>query len=559
MLARSPWPVLVPAVAIWMVALPIVVANTPESNAGKRFALVVGNADYRSVNTLRNPANDALAVSATLHDLGVEVITLINGTRAEMDAAIERLDNEAVGAEATLFYYAGHGFQLSGNNYLVPVDAELQNREEIDRQTVRLDDIIVRLQAMDRQTLIILDACRENPLPSGDGTELADGLAQIQIGYGIYIAFATQPGNVAYDGEGEHSPFADALIENLPAAGISVSDLMIRVRNEVQTVTDQRQQPWETSSLRSQFYFNPEVERVASLSEQDLALLTGLSPELQAQFEQMWGYEITPPSNPHPTAADPDVSRATEPMSPMAVEPTEPLQMAAIDVQSGAAAESISSTSSAAVVSGTTLAVGIAPGAAMPAGSPALAMPVGATGTVAAVEASAVIVGTEVQAGFSPIEPTLPIDLAGATVGLPVIGLPVPPALEPQGPAPRDLATAVQTELSRLGCYRNAIDGIWGQFSSRALLRYFATRKVAPLGKDPSPEIYAMLMAEPLVVCRQTQPTVADASTVTVVEVKPTANQRPTFKTSPPRSPGAAAPPPDQQSPIRITPGLTMF
>lgn len=253
----------------------------------KRLALVIGNADYATVPKLKNAAKDAADVAEALKRLGFEVTLLTDLRGADLAARLDTFAAEAQTAEGTVFYYAGHAFQMSGVNYLVPVDAALQSREAIRTETWNLDGIIARLQDRKRQTLVFLDACRNDPVPkSVRGSGAADGLARMQTGVGTFVAFATEPGAVTYDGAGDapNSPFTAALLKNIETPGLSISDMMIKVRNEVSEETGGRQTPWDQSSLREQFYFQPATEQKQELTEADYELLAQLSPEDRAKF-----------------------------------------------------------------------------------------------------------------------------------------------------------------------------------------------------------------------------------------------------------------------------------
>uniref|UniRef100_UPI0013DEDA2F caspase family protein n=1 Tax=Frigidibacter oleivorans TaxID=2487129 RepID=UPI0013DEDA2F len=256
----------------------------------RRLALVVGNGGYETVPKLTNAVGDAQGVAKALEGIGFEVTLLTDVTAPDFWAELDRFAAEADGAESTLFYYSGHAFQMSGVNYLIPVGATLDSREAIRAETWSLDGVIARLQDRRRQTLVFLDACRNDPLPAevrGSGT--ADGLARLQTGAGTFVAFATEPGAVAYDGvEGApHSPFTQALLDNLAVPGLSVSDMMIEVRNAVEDATGDRQTPWDQSSLREQFYFVPEEERKQELSDADFELLAQLPAEDRTKFIEL--------------------------------------------------------------------------------------------------------------------------------------------------------------------------------------------------------------------------------------------------------------------------------
>ena len=260
---------------------------------GRRVALIVGNSNYKSVYSLKNAVSDSTSVSAVLSRLGFEVIEASDVTKAGFVTALDKFSVASKDAEAAVFYYSGHGFQLGGTNFLVPTDAKLNNRKTILKETMRLNDIIKAVQDRNRQTLIFLDACRNNPLPkSVRDKSMIDGLAQLEAGTGTFVAFATQPGNITRDGAGDHSPFAAALIEHMETPGISISDMMIRVRNSVEVATLQTQTPWDQSSLRTQFYFSPEEEVSADLTEEDKELLLSLPPALRKKFAAQFGIKF---------------------------------------------------------------------------------------------------------------------------------------------------------------------------------------------------------------------------------------------------------------------------
>jgi len=273
------------ALACAVLALVLIAAGPAEA---RRLALIVGNADYRHVSPLNNAVNDARAMSDALERLGFEVTLLTDPGSTDFRARLDAFGDEAEGADSVLFFYSGHAFQMNGVNYLVPVDAELASRDAVLAETWNLDGIIARLQDRGRQTLIFLDACRDDPLPApvrGSGGT-ADGLARIQTGTGTFVAFATEPGAVSYDGGAGavNSPFTAALLEHLETPGLSVSDLMINVRNDVEEATLDLQTPWDQSSLRSQFYFSPVEETRQGLSAADYELLAQFSPEDRLRF-----------------------------------------------------------------------------------------------------------------------------------------------------------------------------------------------------------------------------------------------------------------------------------
>ena len=288
------WPLLIALAFVWALVFVDQIYAKGGDIQGRRVALIVGNSNYKSVYSLKNAVSDSTSVSAVLSRLGFEVIEVSDVTKDEFSKALEKFSKAAQHAEAAVFYYSGHGFQLGGTNFLVPVDAKLNNRKTILKETLRLNDVINAVQDRNRQTLIFLDACRNNPLPeSVRDKSMIDGLAQLDAGTGTFVAFATQPGNITRDGAGDHSPFAAALIEHMETPGISISDMMIRVRNSVEVATLQTQTPWDQSSLRNQFYFLPEEEVSADLTEEDKALLLSLPPALRKKFAAQFGIKFS--------------------------------------------------------------------------------------------------------------------------------------------------------------------------------------------------------------------------------------------------------------------------
>lgn len=222
----------------------------------RRVALIIGNGVYKHVETLANPTNDSAAMRDRLSELGFETFGGDNLTREEFLKTLADFAVQAKTAKTVLVYYSGHGFQLNGRNYLVPSDAMLKTASAIEAETVRLDHIIRDLQGADRQLLVFLDACRNNPLPPSQ--RQSNGLAQVETGGdGVFVAFATQPGNISYDGRSKLSPFTRAITLEVDKRGQDLPNMMMNVRNEVRKQTLRQQTPWEQSSLTTQFYFSP--------------------------------------------------------------------------------------------------------------------------------------------------------------------------------------------------------------------------------------------------------------------------------------------------------------
>ena len=230
---------------------------------GKRVALVVGNSAYQHTSTLINPRHDAADVAAVLKGLGFHVVEGFDLGKTEMDRTVRDFAEALSGAHVGLFFYAGHGLQVSGENYLVPIDAKLTTAAALDFEMVRLALVQRVMEQATETNIVFLDACRDNPLARNlaraMGTRSAAigrGLAAMESGVGTLVSFSTQPGNVALDGVGRNSPFAGALVEQLTSSREDLSTILIGVRNRVMTETSNRQVPWEHSALRARFYLH---------------------------------------------------------------------------------------------------------------------------------------------------------------------------------------------------------------------------------------------------------------------------------------------------------------
>ena len=231
--------------------------------AERRVALVIGNAAYQTAAPLKNPANDAADISAALQRLGFEVVAGNDLDAQSMRRTVKRFADVLPGADVALFFYAGHAVQVNGKNYLAPVDADLQKESDLDFETVSLDLVRRQMEREATTQLVFLDACRDNPLTrrfisAARSTRAGAGLARLETAAeGTFIAFATQPDNVALEGAERNSPFIAALLRNIDRPGVEISALMTDVRRDVYEATDRQQLPWTNSSLLGSFYFNP--------------------------------------------------------------------------------------------------------------------------------------------------------------------------------------------------------------------------------------------------------------------------------------------------------------
>jgi uncharacterized caspase-like protein len=257
------------------------------SAKSKRVALVIGNSAYQHTSVLSNPKHDATDVAAVLKALKFDVIEGLDLSKTDMDRTIRDFAEALSDAHVGLFFYAGHGLQVSGENYLVPVDAKLTTAAALDFEMVRFALVQRVMERAADTNIIFLDACRDNPLARNlaraMGTRSAAigrGLAATESGVGTLISFSTQPGNVALDGSGRNSPFAGALIEQLTTSREDLSSLLIGVRNKVIAETGNRQVPWEHSALRARFYVHAAPEGGAAAVA---------APSQISEAAQAWG------------------------------------------------------------------------------------------------------------------------------------------------------------------------------------------------------------------------------------------------------------------------------
>lgn len=232
--------------------------------AEKRVALVMGNGAYEHVPSLENPVNDAVDISAALRSLGFEVLSAIDVGRTEMTEVIATFAERISEADVALFYYAGHAFQVDDENYLVPTDLVPSSREAVLEQTVGLNAFLEVLQTSPGIRLVFLDACRDNPLGVSTREVAGTGLARVGSSADFLISYATQPGAVAYDGDGRNGTYTEALLSHIHTPGRDLAEMMISVRRDVIAATGGQQIPWENSSLTRQFRFDSAPETAST-------------------------------------------------------------------------------------------------------------------------------------------------------------------------------------------------------------------------------------------------------------------------------------------------------
>jgi hypothetical protein len=228
----------------------------------KRLALIIGNSDYIYGGSLTNPVNDARAMADALKKVGFEVMEYENLKQPDMKKAIDDFGNKLYGYDVGLFYYAGHGIQSDGFNYLIPVEAQLLAYEDVEYDCVRADRILSKMEyASTDVNVLILDACRDNPFErKWNRAAAGKGLAFMDAPSGSLVAYATSPGRTAADGAGKNGLYTEALLKYIQKRGLQIEEVFKNVRREVESKSGGKQTPWESTSLKGYFYFKKRFE-----------------------------------------------------------------------------------------------------------------------------------------------------------------------------------------------------------------------------------------------------------------------------------------------------------
>ncbi len=237
-----------------------------------RVAVIMGNGAYTHTAPLPNPPNDAREIALALQELGFQVHLLVDASKMDMQQLEANAERWFAGADVGLFFYAGHGLQINGENFIVPVDATFANLDDISGELTSLSATLKWMEEHTATNIIFLDACRNNPLADviksqvsagrsmslgseGQVQYVGQGLAEMEASVGTLIAYATQPGNVAEDGQGSNSPFTTGILKFIHEPGIEIREILTSVRVSVLDETHKRQIPWDHSSLTEEFYF----------------------------------------------------------------------------------------------------------------------------------------------------------------------------------------------------------------------------------------------------------------------------------------------------------------
>jgi len=244
---------------LWVISLLVstifLLPNLSLSAQERRTALVIGNGSYRSA-PLRNPVNDAEDMAKALRKLGFTVIHKQNATQKEMETSIRKFGERLRKGGVGLFYYAGHGLQVNGINYIIPLDAEIREETDVKYEAVDARRVLDAMyNAGNDLNIVILDACRDNPLARGFRSG-SSGLARMDAPKGTIVAYSTSPGKLAFDGKGRNSPYTAALVDYMDDPGLTIEQVFKKCRRRIDKATNGKQIPWESTSLTGDFYFS---------------------------------------------------------------------------------------------------------------------------------------------------------------------------------------------------------------------------------------------------------------------------------------------------------------
>ncbi|GGE44174.1 caspase family protein [Actibacterium pelagium] len=284
-----------------LIAICMCVVSASGVQAAERIALVIGMANYQHISTLKNTANDAQMISSVLERIGFEVTTVVDGGFQDLQRALSTFSFEAETADLALIYYAGHGIEVQGENFLVPVDANVRSNRDVQRQSISLKGLMNTVERARKMRIVILDSCRDNPF--GDALDSIEtvqaetgqtdttrggggGLAPADPERGTLVSFAARDGNVALDGEGNNSPFALALADKLAQPGLEISLMFRQVRDQVLSATANLQEPHTYGSLSgTPFYLaGPTDSQLTAGIEDRSKVWSEIRPEQQLQL-----------------------------------------------------------------------------------------------------------------------------------------------------------------------------------------------------------------------------------------------------------------------------------
>lgn len=468
----------------------------------KRVALVIGNSAYQNTAVLNNPVRDATEMAAALDRLGFDVIKGLDLDQAEMYAKIKEFTSRIDGADVTLFYYAGHGFQIDGKNYLAPVDATLSRESDVDFETVPLNLVLRQMERERRTNIVFLDACRDNPLATklarslkGRSVSVSRGLARVESGVGTLIGYSTSPGMVAFDGDGEHSPYTKALLKHIEKPGVSINDMMISVRQDVLEESKGKQIPWEHSSLTGRYYFKEPVQVATATTEES-------KPATTAETQAATGTSV-----------------ATAYAATVAVGTCRAYRIFEEQHRStfyGRLAEEYIRSN---CEQSKQRQIRVEEASATP--------PAADTATATVKPQSAPVAAAEPKETAAP-EPATTREEIVVAASQPAAETPAPPA---EGkPDLGAMTLEIQKQLARLGCNPGNPDGVWGRRTSRAMSSFNEAASLALETGEPTEAALTALKGKSGVVCARvvkTAPAKTTKPKVAVTKRKPAPKKRP--------------------------------
>jgi uncharacterized caspase-like protein len=458
-----------------VLAAAILATTTVSAFAEKRIALIIGNSAYKNVARLQNPANDAAAVAGMFKSAGFETVeSRLNLTVSELRKALREFGNKSRDADVAVVYYAGHGIELDGNNYLIPVDATLETDADVLDETLPLDRVLFAVEPARQLRLVILDACRDNPFAKTMKRTIASravgrGLAKVEPSSpNTMIAFAAKAGSTASDGDSRNSPFATALVNHLAKPGLDLRKAFGFVRDDVLKATNNTQEPFIYGSLGgNDVSLVPAPAVVVAPVDQDatmqrnyeFALQVGTKPVWDAFIEKYPSGFFTALAKAHRDKLAAEAARieatnkakaALEEQTRLAIEGAKAAEQARAAEQAKAAERA----RIAAELAKKAEEAKVAEAERVKAAAMARAAEKEAERVKAAEEAKA---ATEVKAAAE--KKAKEEKLAALT----------PPADKSDQPASVDLPRSLQAELRRVGCNTGAVDGNWNVAAQKAL------------------------------------------------------------------------------------------
>jgi len=262
-------------------------------NNENKVALIIGNSSYKNFTNLKNTINDANDMRDVLETKGFDVLYLKDGDLRSMKKIVRKFSRKLSSGGIGFFYYAGHGLEVDGRNYLVPIGADIKAEDEVEFESLSVDLVIKKMEnSKNRLNIIVLDACRNNPFGRGGG----GGLAQINNAKGMYIAFATAPGDVASDGGGgRNGLFTKYLVENINKNNLTLNEVFKKTRVSVYRESDEKQLPWTSSSVIGDFYFwidkTNEIKKIDTMKKADNGQMGNIVRERKIEDERVFVYD----------------------------------------------------------------------------------------------------------------------------------------------------------------------------------------------------------------------------------------------------------------------------